>query len=430
MLRGSRRLHALNKSTGHRWSPIPNPPPPHVDRLYGTHSVLNALRAFYNAAGCRHPHRKKLHCLFVREFRLALGDADVDADADTDDDAIPNCSAEDEGKDGADGTSLQRRKQGTKTETARRESHGGVWVPPQYPNLQRIVRLAHVLRLEVRVVERTELVKLCGERRNQNVVLELASYTPWAVAACPWLSGSRNAAGLSSNGPDGKEISGPLTEDDNVLFLDHVIDPSNVGAIMRLAFFMGVRCVVLSCDSARCTVAVARASAGFMEHMTVYRSVVPTTTFLENTIAQHKARGDSRRLEIYAAITMPRHAALQDRRQPTEVLERGGGSVPRRLLLLLGNEDKGLPREVLRLCSHAVHIPSLRQQRCERAPLRHVHAPPQRAEGAAQNEEVVLQEDAALLRPQEVSLNVSTASAIILAALLAGDRSVAIHRLG
>ncbi|RNF16043.1 23S rRNA (guanosine2251-2-O)-methyltransferase [Trypanosoma conorhini] len=422
MQRGSRRLHAVNRSTGHRWSPIPKPPPPHVDRLCGTHSVLNALRAFYNAAGCRHPHRQRLHCLFVRDFRLALGGTDADA-------ASTRAAA----GAVADNTSIQRAREeeGEEvTETESRGSHGDVWVPSQYPNLQRIVRLARALRLDVRAVERFELVQLCGERRNQNVVLELASYTPWEVVSCPWPGGG-GGGGRSSR--DGEEPpSGHPGGDESVLFLDHVIDPGNVGAVMRSAFFLGVRCVVLSCDSAGCSAAVARASAGLMEHMAVYRSVVPTTTFLANTIAQHKARGDPCRLEIYAAITTPQHAAVQDRRQSTEVTERRGGVGPmRRRLLLLGNEDKGLPREVVRLCSHAVHIPSpRRRQQQQQQPLPRAGVSPKRAKGTGRSAGDALQDDAAVLRPQEVSLNVSAAAAIILAALLAGDRSVEIHRLG
>ncbi|KEG08235.1 hypothetical protein DQ04_07661020, partial [Trypanosoma grayi] len=78
MQQWTRRLHAVNKSAGRRWSPIPQPPPPHVDRLCGTHSVLNTLRAFYNSPQQQHPHRKQLRRLFVRDFRLAFdrpGDA-------------------------------------------------------------------------------------------------------------------------------------------------------------------------------------------------------------------------------------------------------------------------------------------------------------------------------------------------------------------
>ncbi|EAN99125.1 hypothetical protein C3747_54g153 [Trypanosoma cruzi] len=408
MQRGSRQLYAVNKSIGHRWSAIPEPPPPHMDRLCGTHSVLNALRAFYNAVGCRHPHRQKLHCLFVRDFRLALGDAKA-----------------------YDTSHSHEEEDGERKEGKEGDSHGDVWVPHQYPKIQRIVRLARAMRLDIKAVERRELVRLCGERRNQNVVLEVAGYTPWDVAACPWPSGGRNASAHGNNGHDNKGRSGHSGGGggDNVLFLDHVIDPGNVGAIMRSAFFLGVRCVVLSCDSAGCTAAMARASAGVMEHMAVYRSVVPTTTFLENTIAQHRARGDPCSLEMYAAITMPMDAIMRSGRQAKGETEKGGEPMRRRLLLL-GNEDRGLPPEVVRLCSHAVHIPSPWMQQYERRWLHHADTTATKGNCAKGKNGVVLEDDVVLLRPQEVSLNVSAASAIILATLLAGDRVVEIHRIG
>ncbi|KEG08234.1 23S rRNA (guanosine2251-2-O)-methyltransferase [Trypanosoma grayi] len=203
---------------------------------------------------------------------------------------------------------------------------------------------------------------------------------------------------------------------------------------MRSAFFLGVQRVVLSSDSAGCTAAVARASTGFVEHMEVYRSVMPTTAFLENTIAQHKARGDARKLCIYGATATPWRTAGQQRQQQQHQGEESG--LPPRRLVLLGNEDKGLPLEVLRLCTHAVHVPSLRQreqrQQQQKQHQQHGRVEAVTSEGGGvgvkeQKAGEVLVENAATLRPQEVSLNVSAASAVVLVALLAGGQAVEVH---
>lgn len=389
MQRWSQRLHAVNKATGRRWSPIPKPPPQDFDRLCGTHSVLNTLRAFYLAPRRLHPHRRQLCSLYVRDFRL---EASCNTKKNGDDDA-------EKSNDGHD-----------------------VWIPKQYPNMQRIVRLARTLSVAVHPVERRELVRLCGERRNQNVVLEVSTFTPRDVVASPWESGRRVWDA------DGRGMTEGGVQTDDVVFLDHVIDPANVGAIMRSAFFMGLRRIVLSSDSAGCTAAVCRSSAGFMEYMSVYRAVVPTLTFLENTVAQQKARDDGHLLEIYATSPMPRRGVITCSARELPSVSCGPVNKPRRRLLLLGNEGAGLPSEVMGLCTHTAHIPL--------APERShfmstavdgglVAGGNDRNTWRTRGEEA---EDIAHLRPEEVSLNVSAASALILAALRRGDGAVEVYR--
>nr|CCC91617.1 conserved hypothetical protein [Trypanosoma congolense IL3000] len=389
MLQWGHPLCAVNKAVGRRWSPIPKPPPPNVDRLCGTHSVLNSLRVFYSNPRKWHPHRRQLHCLYLRDFRVEAGD-DAARDAEEEVDVAL-----------------------------------GAFIPSQYTNTRKIVRLARALDVPINLVKRRELVLLCGERRNQNVVLEVASFLPKDAVACPW---AYDREKWLEDKEDGASCG--LVADD-VIFLDHVMDPANVGAIMRTAFFMGLRRVVLGSDSAACTAAVCRASAGFLEYMSVYRSAVPTVTFIENTIAQHEARHDGYGLEIYATSTLPPHGTSERKEIRHSAPEGMSVAAPRRRLLILGNEGAGLPREVTRLCTHAVHVPLVAEAHSpaarlgflgEAKPCRRVRKGESSSPGGSVDE-------IALLRREEVSLNVSAASALILSALRMSGRAVDVHSL-
>ncbi|KAG8349033.1 putative SpoU rRNA Methylase family [Trypanosoma vivax] len=434
MQRGTHCLRAVNKASGRRWSPIPKPPPPNMDRLCGTHSVLNALRAAYLGPRRQHPHRDRLCCLYVRDFSLAVGRDATDKDV-SEVDGRPTAGVGD-----AESASVLRGNGGA----CRGDSGSQILVPPEYPSVQRIVSLARALNVEVKPVERRELVLLCGERRNQNIVLEAASFSPKDVVACPWHNNRSGPTGARDAycGDRGARTV-PQADSDSVLFLDHIIDPANVGAIIRSAFCLGLQRVVLSSDSASCTAAVARASAGLVEFMQVYRSVVPTCVFLENTMAQHQPRADDCVLEIYGSSTAPAHR--WDSVESKGEGSRGGGvrdlglkgsphcEKRRRRLLLLGNEGSGLSPEVMQFCTHVAHVPLrwkvLGGLQCP-VPVRdgmvtvRRRRPPETGNGGGFSPDEV-----AVLRPGDVSLNVSAAGALILASLLAGEQMVSIQRI-
>lgn len=72
-----------------------------------------------------------------------------------------------------------------------------------------------------------------------------------------------------------------------VLLLDHVVDPQNLGAMIRTALCAGVRGIIIPKDrSAAATPAVSRASAGALEHSRICR-----VTNLVNTIKTLKDAG-------------------------------------------------------------------------------------------------------------------------------------------
>ena len=118
--------------------------------------------------------------------------------------------------------------------------------------------------------------------------------------------------------------------------LDQVTDPRNLGAVIRSAEGAGATGVVVPAHgAAMVTAAVARASAGAVEHLPV--AVVPNLARYLNEIK----RGD---LWIYAAAA----EAEQDMWQA----DLSGG-----LALVFGAEGKGVRPLVRRACDAAVSIP-------------------------------------------------------------------------
>jgi 23S rRNA (guanosine2251-2'-O)-methyltransferase len=118
--------------------------------------------------------------------------------------------------------------------------------------------------------------------------------------------------------------------------LDQVTDPHNLGAVIRSAEGAGATGVVVPAHgSATVTPAVARASAGAVEHLPV--AVVPN---LARYLAEVK-RGD---LWIYAAAG--------DAKTSMWDADLGGG-----VALVFGAEGKGLRPLVRKMCDDAVSIP-------------------------------------------------------------------------
>jgi 23S rRNA (guanosine2251-2'-O)-methyltransferase len=122
--------------------------------------------------------------------------------------------------------------------------------------------------------------------------------------------------------------------------LDQVSDPRNLGAVIRSAEGAGATGVVVPAHgSARVTPAVARASAGAVEHLPV-----AVVTNLARYLAEIK--GD----DLWVA------AAAGDAGTPMWQADLSGG-----LAFVFGAEGKGLRPLVRRTCDLAVSIPQLGQ---------------------------------------------------------------------
>jgi len=117
--------------------------------------------------------------------------------------------------------------------------------------------------------------------------------------------------------------------------LDQVTDPRNLGAVIRSAEGAGATGVILPAhNSARVTPAVARSSAGAVEHLPV--AVVPN-------LARYLNEVKGPRLWVYAADAAG---------TPMAELDLSGG-----LSLVFGAEGKGLRPLVRRACDASVSIP-------------------------------------------------------------------------
>jgi len=128
------------------------------------------------------------------------------------------------------------------------------------------------------------------------------------------------------------------SRDDNffLLILDNIVDPQNLGALIRTALCVGIDGVILPKDNcATPTPAVSRASAGALEHIRLCR-----VTNLVQTIKYCKSRG----LWIIGL--------LKDAEQSLYAGDLSGS-----IGMVLGGEQKGIRTLVRKNCDFLLSIP-------------------------------------------------------------------------
>ncbi|MFN3282789.1 MAG: 23S rRNA (guanosine(2251)-2'-O)-methyltransferase RlmB [Pseudothermotoga sp.] len=151
------------------------------------------------------------------------------------------------------------------------------------------------------------LEKLCGEEKNQGIVIDLDFH-------------------YSDEG----SLEGNL-----IVLLDHVVDPHNLGAIIRTSVGAGASAVVITKDrSAKVTAAVVKVSAG-----TVFRIPIVIVTNLANTIERLQKRG----YWVYGADMHGKNLFEERFISPVAVV--------------FGNEGEGLSRLVRERCDQLISIP-------------------------------------------------------------------------
>jgi 23S rRNA (guanosine2251-2'-O)-methyltransferase len=177
-----------------------------------------------------------------------------------------------------------------------------------------IRRRAEGASIPVRVVVRAEIDKLAAGINHQGVV----ALTPrYRYASLESLLGAPSPA---------------------VLFLDHVMDPQNVGSLLRSAEGAGFAGVVIPARrAASVTPAVRRASSGASETMRVAR------------VANLAAALESARRAGLWAVGLDQDAAAN--LWSSRALERP-------VALVLGAEDRGLSKAVRGSCDEIVAIPT------------------------------------------------------------------------
>jgi len=183
------------------------------------------------------------------------------------------------------------------------------------PRVQQIIDACRTGGIGVRFAPRPALERLAGNTQHQNVV---------AVCAPRAYDGLETLLGISER---------PL-----LVVLDGVEDPANLGAIVRTSVAAGCAGIVIpERRAAGISPAVARASAGALEHAKVAR-----VTNLARTLEEMKER----RIWVYGFEAKAAKSYLE--------LDYGQGCA-----LVLGGEAAGLHRLVRESCDELAHIPLL-----------------------------------------------------------------------
>ncbi|KAM0287465.1 hypothetical protein ACHAQH_000418 [Verticillium albo-atrum] len=134
-----------------------------------------------------------------------------------------------------------------------------------------------------------------------------------------------------------------------VLLLHEVMDPGNLGAMLRTARFLGAAAVVVTKQtSSPITPTVVKAAAGAAEELAIF-SVADPVAFLEGS---QKAGWES-----YVAVAPASGSSNSDRQQVTaDDLAEEDPLREKPCILVLGNEGEGLSRKIMSRASHQVTI--------------------------------------------------------------------------
>jgi 23S rRNA (guanosine2251-2'-O)-methyltransferase len=182
--------------------------------------------------------------------------------------------------------------------------------------LQSLLAAAEAAGVAVRSVDAARLASMAGTSGHQGVAARVSPYRVYDLANVLDDAG-RPETGL-------------------ILALDQIVDPHNLGAVLRTALCAGVEAVIVPRDrSAPPTPAVSRVSAGALEHI---RLVAAPN--LVRALQQLKARG--------------RWIAGLDQ-AATDSLFSADLTLP--LVLVLGGEERGIRPLVHRTCDLILSIP-------------------------------------------------------------------------
>lgn len=126
---------------------------------------------------------------------------------------------------------------------------------------------------------------------------------------------------------------------ENAILLDRIGNANNFGAIVRSAAFFGIKNIVIPLDEAQSTITTSsyRVAEGGMEYVNIY-SVRSTARLLEALKGK-----------------MVRVGTALDAKKPVSAL--GQISKDKPVLIILGNEEKGISDMVKKNCDELVIIP-------------------------------------------------------------------------
>lgn len=130
-----------------------------------------------------------------------------------------------------------------------------------------------------------------------------------------------------------EQAPSPELENQLTLVLDNIQDPGNLGTIIRIADWFGIRQIVASPDTVECyNPKVIQSTMGSFARVQVWYTPLPT--FLQSV-----------KLPVYGALLTGKNLFEET------PLKEG--------LLVIGNESKGIAPELLQFISHPVTIPRI-----------------------------------------------------------------------
>lgn len=183
--------------------------------------------------------------------------------------------------------------------------------------IDKIISLARERQIPVAIINRQKFDSMAQSAYAQGVMAEAKAYKYAEVEDILNRAAQRN-------------------EEPFIVVLDGLEDPQNVGSIIRTAECAGVHGVILPRHrAAGVTAAVARASAGAIEHM-----LVAQVTNLAQTLEKLKAEGC-----WVIGADMEGETAW------------GTGAIPTPAVIVIGSEGRGLHRLIKERCDLTVRIP-------------------------------------------------------------------------
>ena len=201
---------------------------------------------------------------------------------------------------------------------------------------------------EALLAGRRKIIKIYVSNRKSSRILKIVDRAESSRIPVEFLSADKlcSLAGTGSHQGVGAQIEGfPFSDPGRimatdssglVLVLDGLMDPHNVGALIRTALCVGVTGIILPKDrSVSMTPAVSMASAGALEHIRLAR-----VTNISGTLMQLKSAG------LWVAGLVP----LADQ----SIFE---ADLSGPLALVVGSEEKGIRPLVKKKCDFLVSIP-------------------------------------------------------------------------
>lgn len=187
------------------------------------------------------------------------------------------------------------------------------------PREEALVQLARGAGVPVQGKTPQQLTTLVGHGRHQGVCARVSGY-PICMLTDMLRSGDK--------GPDPAFI----------LVLDHIVDPQNLGAIVRTAQCAGIHGLVIPKDrSAPPSAAASKASAGALEHMQI-----AYVTNLVEALKQLKSAG----LWVAGADRHGRESVFK-------------ADLTGPLAIVIGGEEKGIRPLVKKHCDFMVSVPQV-----------------------------------------------------------------------